>query len=363
MQAEIASEINILASISMLAIAFAFGSFTNVLIYRIPLGKSIIKPASTCPSCNAEIKFFDNIPIISYLILGAKCRNCSSPISPSYPIVELIVALASLPFIYQLVYVNFQSTNLIQLFFIEIFISLAVALAAIDNKNHELPHELTYSGILIALVYAFLFTDITKAIISLGLILFVFDFFTHISNKIFFKKDAAEISPAALTFRNSFLHEQINFVYFAWLGLFSYLLLSNKHEILDYLLLGIGVLYIINDVFVDFFFMPSQERESAYQITEKEEMTVMGGGDAAMAAFIACIFADIWTTTITIWIAFPIALLVYLCQKLFKSINSSSQSKSKLEKFERIAFGSSLASSLIIAMILKIAFGISINPF
>lgn len=71
------------------------GSFLNVCICRIPEEQSIVFPGSHCPKCNQPIKFYDNIPIVSYLILKGRCRNCQTRISPQYPIVELITASLS----------------------------------------------------------------------------------------------------------------------------------------------------------------------------------------------------------------------------------------------------------------------------
>ena len=68
----------------MAIFAFAFGaamgSFANVLIYRLPMGLSIVSPGSRCPSCSAQIRWFDNIPIVSYFILGGRCRGCRTTI-------------------------------------------------------------------------------------------------------------------------------------------------------------------------------------------------------------------------------------------------------------------------------------------
>src|SRR5688572_8895300 len=69
------------------------GSFLNVVIHRVPLEESIVFPNSRCPSCGAVIAFYDNIPILSYLALGAKCRGCKQHISIRYPAVELLTAL------------------------------------------------------------------------------------------------------------------------------------------------------------------------------------------------------------------------------------------------------------------------------
>jgi leader peptidase (prepilin peptidase)/N-methyltransferase len=80
----------------MLLLVFLYGllvgSFLNVLIYRIPRNESIVFPGSHCPSCGASLHFFDLIPVVSYIMLGGKCRYCKGPISPRYPIVELVTA-------------------------------------------------------------------------------------------------------------------------------------------------------------------------------------------------------------------------------------------------------------------------------
>ncbi len=69
------------------------GSFLNVVIYRLPRDKSLIKPPSVCPACGKSIRFYDNIPLISWLLLGTKCRHCKAPISPRYFIIELLTGL------------------------------------------------------------------------------------------------------------------------------------------------------------------------------------------------------------------------------------------------------------------------------
>ncbi|MGO7983791.1 A24 family peptidase, partial [Rhizobium johnstonii] len=69
------------------------GSFLNVVVYRVPNGMSIVSPPSACPSCGDPIRGIDNIPVISWLALGAKCRSCRAPISARYPLVETATAL------------------------------------------------------------------------------------------------------------------------------------------------------------------------------------------------------------------------------------------------------------------------------
>jgi leader peptidase (prepilin peptidase)/N-methyltransferase len=78
-----------------LLFGLALGSFLNVCIHRIPLKKSIVHPPSSCPQCGQKIRFYDNIPVISYIALLGRCRNCKAPISPRYPVVEIITGLLS----------------------------------------------------------------------------------------------------------------------------------------------------------------------------------------------------------------------------------------------------------------------------
>jgi len=85
---------------------FAFGccvgSFLNVVIYRLPKDKSLVRPPSACPACGKHIRFYDNIPLVSWLLLGARCRYCKAPISPRYFVIELLTGLvfAGLFFLY-----------------------------------------------------------------------------------------------------------------------------------------------------------------------------------------------------------------------------------------------------------------------
>lgn len=79
----------LLGYIILFMFGLAFGSFFNVMISRLPLDQSIIFPHSKCPKCNARIRWFDNIPLASWVILGAKCRDCKARISAQYPLVEL----------------------------------------------------------------------------------------------------------------------------------------------------------------------------------------------------------------------------------------------------------------------------------
>jgi leader peptidase (prepilin peptidase) / N-methyltransferase len=121
------------------------GSFLNVCIVRIPAGKSIVLPASACPKCGAPIKPYDNIPVISYLLLGGKCRGCRTKISPMYPLVELLNGA-----LYLVCYLAFGMT--IETIKWSIFSSLLLILVFTDLRERILPDVINYTGFAIALV-------------------------------------------------------------------------------------------------------------------------------------------------------------------------------------------------------------------
>jgi len=83
--------------IVLTALVFLFGlvigSFLNVCIVRIPEEQSIVRPGSRCPRCGKPIRFYDNVPVVSWLLLRGRCRDCAAPISPWYPAIELLTAL------------------------------------------------------------------------------------------------------------------------------------------------------------------------------------------------------------------------------------------------------------------------------
>jgi len=126
------------------------GSFLNVVIYRLPLEKSLVSPGSYCASCNTPIKFYDNIPVLSYIILGGKCRNCKASISIIHPFIEILTAFA-----FWLSYVNFFNYSIHYMIFTSIFLSLLISLTFIDLFHMILPDELTIGGTVIFLIYSF----------------------------------------------------------------------------------------------------------------------------------------------------------------------------------------------------------------
>ena len=121
------------------------GSFLNVVIHRIPLEQSIVFPNSACPSCRAPLRAYDNIPILSFLILRGRCRSCRNPISIRYPIVEALTALL-------FVAVAVRDGISYALPFDLAFVAALIALIFIDAEHMILPNVITYPGIIFAVL-------------------------------------------------------------------------------------------------------------------------------------------------------------------------------------------------------------------
>ena len=131
------------AGIVFLAVlGFVFGSFLNVCIYRLPRGESIIKPRSHCPSCKAFLRWFDNVPLLGYVMLRGRCRECKSVISSVYPSVECATAIL---FIVQYVVVGNSSVLVVRLF----FTSLLIVLFVTDLQHRVLPNIVTIPGVIV----------------------------------------------------------------------------------------------------------------------------------------------------------------------------------------------------------------------
>jgi leader peptidase (prepilin peptidase) / N-methyltransferase len=126
------------------------GSFLNVCIVRIPAHKSVVTPVSACTKCGAPIRPYDNIPVVSYLLLGGKCRGCKTPISPIYPLVELLTAL--------LIYACYRTFGLTaEGLKWAVFSALMIVLVFTDLRERILPDVVNYTGFALGLLLS-LFT-------------------------------------------------------------------------------------------------------------------------------------------------------------------------------------------------------------
>ncbi len=142
-------DFGLLIALYSLLVGLALGSFMNVCIYRIPLQKSIIFPSSSCPNCGKKIRFYDNIPLISYLLLLGRCRHCHHPISWRYPAVEAITGLLSLA-----LFIRYGVSFQYLLFLL--FAATLVTISFIDLDHQIIPDVLSIPGIIAGLAAAFI---------------------------------------------------------------------------------------------------------------------------------------------------------------------------------------------------------------
>lgn len=142
-------------NIFIILLGLIIGSFLNVVIYRLPLEKSIVFPRSFCPSCQNRLAFYDNIPIISFIILGGRCRKCKSTISIQYPLVEAITA-----FSFWLTF-HVYGNSIVYTVFTSIFLCFLIVLSLIDLNHMILPDQLTLGGGLIFLLFSFFNPEIS----------------------------------------------------------------------------------------------------------------------------------------------------------------------------------------------------------
>jgi len=130
------------------------GSFSNVCIFRIPKKESIVFPSSHCTSCQHRIKAIDNIPVLSYIFLKGKCRNCGEKISIRYPTVELLTAV-----IYILIY-SIYGWTIITLIYL-ILSSALIIISFIDLDEQIIPDEISLPGIILGFIISFFMPYIT----------------------------------------------------------------------------------------------------------------------------------------------------------------------------------------------------------
>ncbi len=140
------------------------GSFLNVCIFRLPNKESIIWPGSHCPHCKKPIKFYDNIPIISYLLLRGKCRQCHGSISFQYPLVEGITALSSL-----LLIMKFGLSLSYLIYFL--FVAALIVITVIDLYHQIIPDVISLPGIGAGLLASLTVSQITFTNSLLGILL------------------------------------------------------------------------------------------------------------------------------------------------------------------------------------------------
>ncbi len=160
---------DILFAIFAFLFGLTFGSFLNVCIYRLPRGLSVVSPRSACPNCETPIAAYDNVPVLSWLLLGGKCRNCKAPITPRYMIVELICGVLFLacylefgPHLGSNVFFNDAALKVLVIAPALRFLKYAalsfllLGLIFTDAETQLLPDKMTLPGLLVGLLFSVL---------------------------------------------------------------------------------------------------------------------------------------------------------------------------------------------------------------
>ena len=153
----------IFTGIIIFVIGLVIGSFSNVCIYRIPRNESLVRPGSHCPQCSKPIPFYDNIPVISYILLKGKCRYCGKPIPLQYPIVELATGL------FYLALYLFFGLQMITIIYM-ILCTLLIIISFIDLKERIIPDVLSLPFIAIGFLLSFFLKTISPIDSLLGIL-------------------------------------------------------------------------------------------------------------------------------------------------------------------------------------------------
>jgi leader peptidase (prepilin peptidase)/N-methyltransferase len=129
-------------------VGLCIGSFLNVCIYRLPRGQSLVAPPSRCPSCERPLRWYHNIPIVSWLVLRGRCGHCQAPISMQYPIIELVTALIWVLIVWLTPAGWLLASRLV-------FATALIVLFMIDLEHQLLPNVITLPGIVVGLAFSF----------------------------------------------------------------------------------------------------------------------------------------------------------------------------------------------------------------
>lgn len=149
------NDLYLLAEVFAVLVGLCVGSFLNVAIARMPEDRSVVHPPSHCPACGQGIRPYDNIPVLSWIFLRAKCRDCGTPISPLYPMIELLTGM-----LFWLVFHRFvtgpQDLDAAHLFAfggMAVFASMMVAMTFIDLRHCIIPDEFSIYAVPVGLVF------------------------------------------------------------------------------------------------------------------------------------------------------------------------------------------------------------------
>ena len=242
--------------IIIIILGLVLGSFYNVVGLRIPNGESIIKPGSHCPKCNHKLSWYENIPVLSYIFLGGKCKNCKQKISIIYPIIEILTSF--------LFYISYKIFGLSEEFFISLVISSLVVIIFVSDSKYMIISDspLIVSTILI-LIIKFIYNGYKDCFISIiyGLIVFGVMYLTMLLGNALFKKESLGGGDIKLSFISGLALGPLLGLFYIILASFLavpyaiYISIKNKDTMLPFgpfLATSLLILYLNYDFFYEF---------------------------------------------------------------------------------------------------------------
>lgn len=192
-------------------IGLLIGSFLNVVVWRVPRGESLVSPGSHCPTCDVAIRWFDNVPVVSWLLLRGRCRNCGEGISLRYPVVELVTAVLFALTAWRFMNDDWTVSLVFQLIAYLYLAAISIALTLIDIEHHRLPNSIVLPSVVVSLllfsasaVFDGVWTNLIRATIG-GLVLFAAYFLMMV------------VYPAGMGFGDVKLAAVLG-IYLGWLG-------------------------------------------------------------------------------------------------------------------------------------------------
>lgn len=242
--------------IIIIILGLILGSFYNVVGLRIPNGESIIKPRSHCPKCNHKLSWYENIPVLSYIFLGGKCKNCKQKISIIYPIIEILTSF--------LFYISYKIFGLSEEFFISLVISSLVVIIFVSDSKYMIISDspLIVSTILI-LIIKLIYNGYKDCFISIiyGLIVFGVMYLTMLLGNALFKKESLGGGDIKLSFISGLALGPLLGLFYIILASFLafpyaiYISIKNKDTMLPFgpfLATSLLILYLNYDFFYEF---------------------------------------------------------------------------------------------------------------
>jgi len=233
-----------------------FGSFYNVVGMRLPNNESIVFPGSHCEKCNHKLKWFENIPLISYIILGGKCSNCKTKISIWYPAIELFTGMLFL--------ISYYTFGLTYEFAIAIIISSLVSIIFVSDINYYiiLDSPIIIGSILIIII-KLLFTSLKDTLISVGsgLLIFFIMYGIMLLGNFLFKKESLGGGDIKLSFVAGLVLGPILGIFYIIFGAFLafpyaiYITIRNKENMLPFgpfLISSLLIIYLDYNFFLNF---------------------------------------------------------------------------------------------------------------